>query len=637
MSAYDFALPLLQLPRNAKRAIVLSLDALICIFSVWFALYLRLGELVTLSGPYLIPVFASLVIAIPIFVRMGLYRAIYRYSGINSILIIVMATALYGVLFATIFTVISVTGVPRTIGIIQPILVMILVVGSRTLARLLLNSYANAEASKGVRVRILIYGAGQTGRQLSAALAMGGDVKVVGFVDDDPRLTGSTIDRRPIYSAEDLPDLVKSLDIAHVVLALPDATRAQMRAVVDRLRDAQVSVQTLPDMAAMASGKVTLSDVRPLSIDDLLGRDPVAPDVSLMQQTIKGKSVAITGAGGSIGAELCRQICTLEPAQLILIEQSEYSLYAIHQELEAHATRTGISLIPLLGSVTDGQFLSQVFAQRSVDTVFHAAAYKHVPLVEQNVAAGIRNNVWGTCVAAEAAAAANVSQFVLVSTDKAVRPTNFMGASKRLAELVLQAFETRFENTRFSMVRFGNVLGSSGSVVPRFRKQIEEGGPVTLTHPEITRFFMSIPEAAQLVVQSSAMARGGDVFVLDMGEAVKILDLAERMIELSGLTIRSDEFPEGDIEIQVTGLRPGEKLYEELLLGDDPQPTRHERIMRAQDACLSWDELEPKLNELDQALAANDIETVRRLFVSLPLKYGPNDPIADLLSADPKP
>jgi FlaA1/EpsC-like NDP-sugar epimerase len=454
-------------------------------------------------------------------------------------------------------------------------------------------------------------------------------MQVVGFLDDDERLHGQVLNGQRIYKPTNLVDLVAELGVSNVLLAMPKLERQRRNEILSRIREAHVSVRTLPSMTDLAQGRVSVTDLRELDIDDLLGRDQVAPHGELLEKAVYSKVVAVTGAGGSIGSEICRQIINIGPSKLLLIEQSEFALYAIHQELSAKlAGREGL-VVPLLGSVQDGERMLEIMATWKPDTLYHAAAYKHVPLVEHNPAEGVKNNVWGTLRTAQAAAEAGVSDFVLVSTDKAVRPTNIMGASKRLAEMVLQALAEINPDTKFSMVRFGNVLGSSGSVVPKFREQIRNGGPVTLTHPEITRYFMTIPEASQLVIQAGAMAKGGDVFVLDMGDPVKIKGLAQRMIELSGLTVKDEKTPRGDISIEITGLRPGEKLYEELLIGENPSATLHSRIMKAHEEYLPWGLLSGRLTELEVALNANNVGAIRAMMQELVSGYVPNNEIVD--------
>ncbi len=629
------AVPVLALPRTAKRIVALMVDLSLCVLTVWLAYFLRLGEFISFTGQSewaqgaLWAGAASVGIALPIFIVSGLYRAIFRYSGWPALLAVARAVGVYGLLYAAVFAAISVPGVPRTVGIIQPILLLLFVGASRALARVWLGSQYLSILKHASRPKVLIYGAGNSGRQLAGAMANSYEMKVVGFLDDDDRLHGHVLNGLPIYNPADLPNLVSTLTVSDVLLAIPSVSRRRRNEILSQIRSAHVLVRTLPSVTELAQGKVSISDLRELDIDDLLGREPVMPNHILLAMNVRSKVVMVTGAGGSIGSELCRQILAVGPSKLLLIEQSEFALYAIHQELEEKQTNHATTLVPLLASVQDDDRMHEIMSTWHPDTVYHAAAYKHVPLVEHNPAEGIKNNVLGTLRTAQAAAENGVSDFVLISTDKAVRPTNIMGASKRLAEMALQALAASTSGTKYSMVRFGNVLGSSGSVVPKFRQQIRDGGPITLTHPEITRYFMTIPEASQLVIQAGAMAKGGDVFVLDMGESVKIMDLARRMIELSGLTLKDDQNPDGDIEIEITGLRPGEKLYEELLIGDNPKPTSHSRIMKAHEEFVPWAELEGKLKSLEMALNVNDVGVIRLMMEKLVVGYTPNDEIVD--------
>ena len=629
------AMPLLNLPRAFKRVLAVGVDVCLCACAVWLAYYLRLGELLSLTQPNewgrgaMVATAASIGLAIPIFTVSGLYRAIFRYSGWPAVVAVVRASSIYGLIYGAIFTFVGMADVPRTVGIIQPILLLLFVAQSRVLVRLWLGDRYQRILRRGGRAKVLIYGAGKTGRQLALAMTNSAEMQVVGFIDDDEQLHGQVLNGQPIYGAKQLIDLAVSLNIRTVLLAMPRMSRQRRNEVLSQMRMAHVSVRTLPNVSDLAQGKLGVSDLRDLDIDDLLGREPVAPDEALLHLNVRHKVVLVTGAGGSIGSELCRQIASLMPSKLLLVEQSEFALYAIHQELEQKLANSTVELIPLLASVQDADRLGEIMTTWHPQTVYHAAAYKHVPLVEHNPSAGIKNNVFGTWCAAQAAMDAGVENFVLISTDKAVRPTNIMGASKRLAEMVLQALSARGNRTNFSMVRFGNVLGSSGSVVPKFRQQIRDGGPITLTHLEITRYFMTMPEAAQLVIQAGAMAQGGDVFVLDMGESVKIADLARRMVELSGMTIKDELNPEGEIAIEVTGLRPGEKLYEELLIGDNPERTTHERIKKAHEDYLPWPVLELRLNELKLAMQRNDHFAMRQTMQDLVSGYLPNEQIVD--------
>ena len=658
------AAPALALSRPAKRALVMVADAALCVLSVWLAFYLRLGEFYPLAGqplslvfsPVLIAALVSVLLAIPIFVTSGLYRAIFRYSGLPAMMAMARAMLLYGVMFAAMFTFYGVQGVPRTVGLIQPLLLLVLVGASRAAARVWLGGLYQNQIKKSTLPQVLIYGAGSAGRQLASAMTNSNEMRVVGFLDNDDRLHGHVLNGLPIHNPADLAELLLNVPVTDVLLALPSVSRQRRNAILAALSPHKLAVRTLPGLSDIATGKVSMSDVRELDIDDLLGREPVKPNGLLLNRNTQNKTVMVTGAGGSIGSELCRQILKTKPKRLLLVEMSEFALYQIHQELQALVQEgwtpdqvrgdedvrgDGVEIVPLLASVCDEVRVHEIMDTWKPSTVYHAAAYKHVPLVEHNPSEGVRNNVWGTRVCAEAAARNGVQNFVLISTDKAVRPTNIMGATKRLAEMVLQALaevnaavaaqggRAPTAKTTFSMVRFGNVLGSSGSVVPLFREQIKNGGPITLTHADITRYFMTIPEAAQLVVQAGAMGQGGDVFVLDMGQPVKIIDLARRMVELSGMTVRDELHPDGDIELTVTGLRPGEKLYEELLIGDNPKPTQHPRIMRAHEQFLSWTDLEQKLNALSIAMNVNDVPVIRGMLQELVSGYQPSGEVVD--------
>jgi len=629
MYFHKYVLPVLSLPRWAKSAVVLAVDSGLCILTVWLAFFLRLGELVMLSGNALAAALVSVGIGLPIFIASGLYRAIFRYSGWPALMAVARAIVIYGILYAALFTAIGIQDVPRTVGIIQPILLLLFIGASRAVARIWLGDRYQAVLKQAGRAKVLVYGAGTSGRQLVGALANSPEMQVVGFLDDDDRLSGHVLNGQPIYSSKDLDSLVGTLNVSVVLLAMPNLLRKRRNAILASIRPTRIAVRTLPSMADMVHGKVSFSDLRDLDIDDLLGRETVMPNHILLAKSTRNKVVVVTGAGGSIGSELCRQILVLGPSKLLMIDQSEFALYVIHQELLSNFPDKESTLIPLLGSVKDDDRMQEIMTTWHPDTLYHAAAYKHVPMVEHNVAEGVMNNVFGTLCAAKAAAQHGLSDFVLISTDKAVRPTNIMGASKRLSEIVLQAFADTDTKTNFSIVRFGNVLDSSGSVVPKFRQQIRGGGPITLTHLDITRYFMTIAEASQLVIQAGAMARGGDVFVLDMGEPVKIYDLAQKMIELSGLTLRNEQNPDGDIEIEVIGLRPGEKLYEELLIGDNPKLTTHPRVMRAQDDFLPWTRLENDLKKLEMLLNVNDVGAIRIMLERLVSGYTPSTNIVD--------
>jgi len=625
---------LLSLPRPAKRLVAVSSDLFLVIVTVWLAFVLRLEDFVPLSYPVLTAAATSAVIAVPVFFYFGLYNAIFRFAGTHALIEVGRAILVYAIVFSGIFTLIGFSGIPRSVGIIQPILFLLGVLASRAFVRGFLGR-RSAVLPRKARMRVLIYGAGSAGQQLANALAGGEGYEVLGFVDDDPSLHERRLNGRLVYSPDRLYRIIGKLNITDILLAIPSTDRIRRREILRFLEPMSVRVRTLPGLEDLAYGRIRASELKELDADDLLGRQPVEPDRNLIESDIRGKNVLVTGAGGSIGSELCRQIIACQPKRLVLFDSSEFALFRIHQELLPRAGRSGVDLVPVLGSVQDEERIDEVISSFGLNTVYHAAAYKHVPLVQGNPIEGLKNNVWGTMVCARAAHRHGVGKFVLVSTDKAVRPTNVMGASKRLAELVLQAIDADLRSapgsqdadglrTRFSMVRFGNVLDSSGSVVPLFRKQIEDGGPITLTHPEVTRFFMTIPEAAQLVIQAGAMGQGGDVFLLDMGEPVQIAHLARRMIALSGLTAKDEENPDGDIEIRVVGLRPGEKLYEELLIGDNPQPTGHPRIMKANEEMIEWGDLSPQLDSLRDAMRRMDMETIEAMLTRLVAGYKPS-------------
>ncbi|HBD6986194.1 TPA: polysaccharide biosynthesis protein, partial [Shigella sonnei] len=588
---------ILELPRIVKRGIIICIDVVMVIFSFWLSYWLRLDEQTAfLSAPMWFAAAILTIFTVFIFIRIGLYRAVLRYVSAKIMLLIpvgILASTLSLVVISYSLSIM----LPRTVVGIYFLVLLLLTSGSRLLFRMILNYGVKGSAP------VLIYGAGESGRQLLPALMQAKEYFPVAFVDDNPRLHKAVIHGVTVYPSDKLSYLVDRYGIKKILLAMPSVSKSQRQKVITRLEHLPCEVLSIPGMVDLVEGRAQISNLKKVSIDDLLGRDPVAPDAKLMAENITGKAVMVTGAGGSIGSELCRQIVRYKPAKLVLFELSEYALYAIEKELSALCDKEvlNVPVIPLLGSVQRQNRLQMVMKSFGIQTVYHAAAYKHVPLVEHNVVEGVRNNVFGTLYCAESAIESGVETFVLISTDKAVRPTNTMGTTKRLAELVLQALSARQSQTRFCMVRFGNVLGSSGSVVPLFEKQIAQGGPVTLTHRDIIRYFMTIPEASQLVIQAGAMGHGGDVFVLDMGDPVKIYDLAKRMIRLSGLSVRDDKNPDGDIAIEVTGLRPGEKLYEELLIGDSVQGTSHPRIMTANEVMLPWQELSLLLKELDQA------------------------------------
>lgn len=597
-----------DLPRSIRRLIALVMDVLLCVLSVWLAFSIRVGAW-DLASPAVGKVVAVAIPSWLIAARWcGVYRSIIRFAGGRTMIDLAAACLLLSLPMMTVFLFVGIPHVPRTIGVLQPMLFMLLLALSRIAIRYAIIDVMHVERQKQ-GARVAVYGAGSAGQQLGFAIRHDGKASLVCYFDDEPSLTGHRIDGVPIFAAHEAEEMIADLGLDEILLALPSIPRSRRLEIVERLQSFSVKVRALPSIANIMDGQVSVRDLREVQVEELLGRDPVPPDENLLSGAISGKVVLVSGAGGSIGSELCRQIIARHPRQLILVEHSEFGLYSIHTELEEQVGKDwGTEIIPELADISEAVVAGRIMQRYRPQTVFHAAAYKHVPLVEANPISGLKNNVFGTyhcCIEAERAGA---SRFILVSTDKAVRPTNIMGASKRLCELILQARADGGSDTVFSMVRFGNVLGSSGSVVPRFRAQIAAGGPITLTHHDVTRFFMTIPEAAQLVMQAGAMANGGEVFVLDMGQPIRIYDLACSMIQLSGCSVRNEENPGGDIAIEEIGLRPGEKMYEELLLGDDPQPTDHSRIMRAQEAKLGWIALSGLLKTLSQALDRGDVD-----------------------------
>ncbi|WP_066080108.1 polysaccharide biosynthesis protein [Bergeriella denitrificans] len=618
---------LLALPRAAKKILFVCHDILMIFATFWFTQRLKADYYQEWSDPANWLAFAAtLVPTLLVFTRLGLYRAVIRYLNMR-----VLAVALAGSLASTAFFFFSVLYFEQlrlALPVVYFVLLLVLTGGSRLLLRAVLVE------RRGHSAPVLVYGAGQSGRQLADALRQNAAYWPAAFIDDAPENHHINIRDLTVYPPSEIGRLVHKYGIRKILLALPHTAPAKRAAIIRSLEPYGCEVLTIPAVSDWVGGSINAGALQKISISDLLGRTPVDPVPELMRADTFGKAVMVTGAGGSIGAELCRQIVQQQPARLVLFELSEFALYAIERELARLQTASGspVDIVPLLGSVQDQAHLQSVMETFRIDTVYHAAAYKHVPLVEYNTIAGLRNNIWGTLRCAEAAEAAGVATFVLVSTDKAVRPTNTMGASKRMAELVLQAMAAKpGQSTRFCMVRFGNVLGSSGSVVPLFEQQIARGGPITLTHPDITRYFMTIPEAAQLVIQAGAMGKGGDVFVLDMGEPVRIMNLAKQMIRLSGLKLKDEARPDGDIEIRISGLRPGEKLYEELLIGDNVRPTGHPRIMTASETMLPPERLADWLARMDAACHRADQAAIRALLLEAPAGFAPKDGICDLL------
>ena len=615
----DILEKLIELPRNIKQACLLSLDMVFVTAAMWWAVALRYGHLEFQLGPVEYTCAAiTVVVSAIVFLRLGLYRAVIRFMGQQAIWAIITAVSYSAlVLGATVFF--TQAHVPRSMPFIYWVLALLTIGGTRLVVR----AYYQAKL-RSLSENVIIYGAGESGRQLLTALYHGDKYHAVAFVDDDALLQRSVINGLQVARPEDLDQLIAQHDITQVLLAVPSASQERRREIINSLVGLPVHVRTVPRINELVAGRASVNQIRDVDLDDLLGREPVPPHPELIDRCITQKVVMVTGAGGSIGAELCRQILESGPRELVLLDNSEYALYQIERELREMMTRLDLDLelVALLGSVQDQKRLESIFRSFQVQTVYHAAAYKHVPIVEYNIAEGVANNVLGTWFAAEAARSAGVETFMLVSTDKAVRPTNIMGASKRFAEMLLQGLAQTESRTRFCMVRFGNVLGSSGSVVPLFREQIEVGGPVTVTHPEVSRYFMSIQEAAQLVLQASAMGTGGDVFVLDMGEPVRIVDLAKRMIRLSGYEMTHDNHVGEHIDIEFIGLRPGEKLHEELLLGSNVEGTGHPMIMRAEEECLPLAEIRVLLESLQHDCDALDCQGITKVLSSAVSGFG---------------
>jgi FlaA1/EpsC-like NDP-sugar epimerase len=603
---------LLGLPRWVKQFAAMLVDVVCALLATWLAFSLRLDEWHALIAEQKMAYILAVALSIPVFFQYGVYKTVLRFTGAHTLAMMSRAVGIYGLLYFTVIFMLASPYIYRSIGLIQPIIMLLLMALARVAASLALGFRAYGNNGRPVLGTLLIYGAGHSGMQIASALRQSGQYFLAGYIDDSTQYQGSNINGLMVYPPKEISRLIDTHGVTDILLAMPSIDRARRNAILSDLRQLQVHVRSLPDLVDLAQGHVTVLDIKELDPDDLLGREPVAPNRGLIEKNILGKTVLISGAGGSIGSELCRQILQVGPRQLLLLDHSEYGLYAIESELRTQLNANpGLKteLIPLLGNVRDAERLEVIFTKWSIDTVYHAAAYKHVPLVEHNPSEGLQNNVLGTLNLAQAAKKHHTTNFVLISTDKAVRPTNVMGATKRFAELVLQALANEENSgTCFSMVRFGNVLGSSGSVVPLFREQIRAGGPVTLTHAEVTRYFMTIPEAAQLVIQAGAMAKGGEVFVLDMGQPVKIYDLAKRMVELSGLSVKNLQTGTGDIEIVVTGLRPGEKLYEELLIGENPTSTTHPRIMMAREDFLPWEALRAELALFQEGLSNDDFQ-----------------------------
>ena len=622
----------LDLPRFWKLCLSVSVDAILCFITVIIAFFLRIGSFGTINYPILLATFLSIAIAIPLFFLSGLYRTIFRYSGWPAMLAVSKSIFLYSFFYSFIISIISFEGVPRTIGLIQPLLLFLAVGASRSFIAYWLGDMYKRRLNKANFPNALIYGAGRVGREVVLASNKKRNLNILGFIDDDPQKWSRLLCGKQIYPINELDNLVKSKNITHLIIAIPFSERNKRNLIIQEAIKNQLAVRTSPDLGELVLGNTDSLKLLDLGMEDLLERKKVEPDLELMQKDIRSQTVLVSGAGGTIGSQLCREIIKNNPDKILLLDSNEYSLYLIQNELEDLNKEQPIEIIPLLASVQDSKIINNIFRTWNPDTVYHAAAYKHVPIVEQNITESLKNNVFGTLVIAKSALANKVLNFVFISTDKAVRPTNFMGATKRLGEICLQALfnnKNEEEITNFSIVRFGNVLDSSGSVIPKFRKQIKEKSQITLTHPEITRFFMTIKEAAQLVIQAGAMAKGGDVFVLDMGKPVKIYDLAKKMIQLSGQKLRDENNPYGDVEILITGLRPGEKLYEELLIGNKPLSTIHPMIFKAQEDYIPWNILEKELNLLEKFIIEDDLDKIIDLMKMLVSGYSPSKEIVD--------
>lgn len=649
---------LVRLPRRQKRFVQVGTDVLLVWLALWLAFFFRLGEagFVEPLGGHAWLFFLTPAFSVPIFIRLGMYRAVMRYFGNDALMAIAKAVTLSALLLslAVYWHTDAPKLIPRSMVFNYWWLSLVLIGGLRLVMRQYFmgdwfspDSLIKFKGRDASLPKVAVYGAGSAGNQLVASLRLGRGMRPVAFIDDDPNLYNRSIAGLRVYSPKHIQQMIDETGSDEILLAIPSASRARRREVLETLENYPLHVRSVPGFMDLASGRVKVEDIQEVDIADLLGRDAVPPQQALFERCIRGKVVMVTGAGGSIGSELCRQILLSKPKTLLLFEHSEFNLYSIHIELERTIERASlpIKLVPILGSIRNPDRLLDVMRTWKVETIYHAAAYKHVPMVEHNVAEGVLNNVLGTMNTAQAAVQAGVTNFVLISTDKAVRPTNVMGSTKRVAEMILQAlsretapvlFNTdgavhHVNKTRFTMVRFGNVLGSSGSVIPRFYQQIRSGGPVTVTHPKITRYFMTIPEAAQLVIQAGSMGQGGDVFVLDMGQPVRIAELAEKLIHLSGLSVRSEKSPHGDIAIEFTGLRPGEKLYEELLIGDNVSPTEHPMIMRADEEYFTWDVLRSVLAKLLKAVEQDDYPQVRVLLREVVSGYVPEGEIVDLI------
>ena len=628
----NFTDKIFSLNRYSKIGIAILTDIFLCIFTLFLAYFLRLEQFILLKDIGLIPILITIILAIPIFWVIGLYRSLFRYAGVSILSIISLSVFMYGLIFFSIISLYTIKDVPRSIGIIQPMLLFISLVVSRFFIKYLLTGSLNK--SEKDKESILIYGAGSAGAQLFISLDGNSKYKVIGFLDDDPKKFGRNLLGQKIYDPKGLKDLKNSKNIKLILIAIPSLSKFKKNEIIKKISNQLIQIKTLPNLSDIIEDKLSFSDIKDFLIEDLLDREPVMPNYELLSKNIKSKTILVTGAGGTIGAELSRQILKLKPKKIILFELNEFNLFKIHDELSN--IFKNLEIIPLLGNILDQKKLEKVYKIFKVDTVYHAAAYKHVPIVESNICEGVRNNVLGTLSVVKASINEHVKNLVLISSDKAVRPTNIMGASKRFAELCLQVYKEKNQLTNFSIVRFGNVLASSGSVIPKFKQQIIEGGPVTLTHNEVTRYFMTVPEAAQLVIQAGGLAKNAEVFVLDMGKSIKIKDMIIKMINLSGKKLKEKDNLDGDIEIKVIGLRPGEKLYEELLIGNNPEKTIHPKISKIKEPSISFDQFDRNINELITHLDNQDSKQVKNILGRVIRFYNSNSELVDYMYNEKK-
>lgn len=609
-----------------KNLLYALIDAVLVLLAVLGGFKLTGGEFARLGSVEQYLLFLAPVVGISLFYALGLYEAVLRYLSFKAVFIVLRSVSLLSLVFALVVWLIP-NSLPNTLPIMVWLILMVLIGGSRFLRSWQFAYYGDGYGANKDKKNVLIYGAGTAGVQLATLLSYGKQHVPRGFIDDSPSLQERKVEGYKVYSSDQIQRLIDKYDIDEIMLAIPSASRSRRKRILRTLEPFRVHIRSLPSLEEIVNCEVKIDDIREVDMVDLLGRDPVPPDADLIEAPIAGKVVMVTGAAGSIGSELCRQILKHQPKKLVMFEQHEFSLYALENEFE----RAQDKVVSILGSVLDVRRVARTIERYEVETIYHAAAYKHVPMVEHNPSMGVLNNIVGTYEVAKAACDGKVQNFVLISTDKAVRPTNIMGATKRVAELVIQAFDKECKNIQYSAVRFGNVIGSSGSVIPLFREQIRSGGPVTVTHPEITRFFMTVPEASQLVIQAGAIGRGGDIFVLDMGEPVKIDDMARHMIQLSGLTVADRENPDGDIEIVYQGLRSGEKLYEELLIDGDVSPTKHSRIMCANESSISLEVIEAYIDKLKVAVDKGDHDGIVRVLKEVVDGYEPKQAAEDLV------